>query len=79
MGIMRVTSSTGNPTAVKTIAMVTRPADGIPAAPMAAAVDVKLGKNIRVILCYLQKQDQYIHLSEYLKNAIIKEVMRRIL
>lgn len=45
MGIMRVTSSTGNPTAVKTIAMVTRPADGIPAAPMAAAVDVKLGKK----------------------------------
>ena len=39
---MRETSRVGRPTAVRTIVMVTRPADGIPAAPMAAAVAVKL-------------------------------------
>ena len=42
MARMSLTSSTGSPTADKTIAMVTRPADGTPAAPMAAAVAVKL-------------------------------------
>lgn len=39
---MSLTSSTGRPTAVNTIAMVTSPAEGIPAAPIAAAVAVKL-------------------------------------
>jgi hypothetical protein len=42
IGITSVTSSTGKPTAVNTIAIVTKPAEGIPAAPIAAAVDVKL-------------------------------------
>lgn len=42
MAIISLISSTGSPTAVSTIAMVTRPADGIPAAPIAAAVAVKL-------------------------------------
>jgi len=42
MARMRETSRVGRPTAVRTIVMVTRPADGIPAAPMAAAVAVKL-------------------------------------
>ncbi|WAR23398.1 hypothetical protein MAR_037067 [Mya arenaria] len=42
MEIMSVTSSTGSPTAVSTMDMVTRPADGMPAAPMAAAVAVNL-------------------------------------
>ena len=42
IAMMSLMSSTGNPTAVRTIAMVTRPAEGIPAAPMAAAVAVKL-------------------------------------
>lgn len=42
MARMSLTSSTGSPTADNTIAMVTRPADGTPAAPMAAAVAVKL-------------------------------------
>ena len=36
------TSSVGKPTAVNTMVIVTSPADGIPAAPMAAAVAVKL-------------------------------------
>ena len=39
---MIVMSSVGNPTAVKTITMVIRPACGTPAAPMAAAVAVIL-------------------------------------
>ena len=37
-----VTSLAGSPTAVKTITMVTRPALGIPAAPMLASVAVML-------------------------------------
>lgn len=41
-------SSVGRFTAWRTIIMVTRPADGMPAAPMAAAVAVKLaGKSSR--------------------------------
>lgn len=39
------TSSVGKPTADKTITMVTRPACGTPAAPIAAAVAVILGKE----------------------------------
>ncbi len=39
---MRVMSSVGSPTDVNTITMVTRPACGIPAAPMLAAVAVIL-------------------------------------
>lgn len=42
---MSVISSIGKPTAVSTIVMVTRPACGTPAAPMAAAVDVRLQHN----------------------------------
>lgn len=42
MARMSLTSSTGSPTADNTIAMVTKPADGTPAAPMAAAVAVRL-------------------------------------
>lgn len=42
MARMSLTSSTGSPTADNTIAMVTRPAEGTPAAPMAAAVAVRL-------------------------------------
>jgi hypothetical protein len=42
---MSVISSIGKPTAVSTIVMVTRPACGTPAAPMAAAVDVRLQYN----------------------------------
>ena len=45
--MMSLISSTGSPTAVRTIAMVTRPAEGIPAAPMAAAVEVKLEMYIK--------------------------------
>lgn len=40
--MIRVTSSAGRPTTSSTITMVTRPAWGIPAAPMAAAVAVIL-------------------------------------
>lgn len=40
--MMRVMSSVGSPTEVRTITMVTRPACGIPAAPMLAAVAVML-------------------------------------
>ena len=39
---IKPTSSIGRPTAVSTITMVTRPASGTPAAPMAAAVAVIL-------------------------------------
>lgn len=40
--MMRVMSSVGSPTEVRTITMVTRPAWGMPAAPMLAAVAVML-------------------------------------
>lgn len=40
--MMRVMSSVGSPTEVRTITMVTRPACGIPAAPILAAVAVML-------------------------------------
>lgn len=42
MATISVMSSGGNPTDVSTITMVTRPAWGIPAAPMLAAVAVML-------------------------------------
>lgn len=40
--IIKVMSSVGNPTDVNTIIMVTRPACGMPAAPILAAVAVML-------------------------------------
>lgn len=46
---IRVTSLAGNPTAVKTITMVTSPAFGTPAAPILATVAVILKQEI--ILC----------------------------
>jgi len=46
MARMRETSSVGSPTAVSTMVIVTRPADGMPAAPIAAAVAVKLNYNV---------------------------------
>lgn len=45
MATMSEMSSGGKPTEVKTITMVTRPACGIPAAPMLAAVAVILRKD----------------------------------
>lgn len=64
MATMSEMSSGGKPTEVKTITMVTRPACGIPAAPMLAAVAVMLRKdskwtsvhllpciNLHVLLC----------------------------
>lgn len=42
MATMRVMSSGGRPTEVRTITMVTKPACGIPAAPILAAVAVML-------------------------------------
>ena len=42
MATISVMSAGGNPTEVRTITMVTRPACGIPAAPMLAAVAVML-------------------------------------
>lgn len=44
---IRPMSSVGRFTAWRTIIMVTRPADGIPAAPIAAAVAVKLAVKIK--------------------------------
>lgn len=41
-------SSDGNPTVSSTITMVTRPADGIPAAPIEAAVAVTLQIQKRI-------------------------------
>lgn len=46
--IMRVMSSVGSPTDVNTITMVTRPACGIPAAPMLAAVAVILENMVNI-------------------------------
>lgn len=48
--IIRVMSSVGSPTDVKTMTMVTRPACGIPAAPMLAAVAVMLLQTSRKII-----------------------------
>lgn len=49
MVTMRVMSSGGRPTDVSTITMVTRPAWGIPAAPMLAAVAVILRTETNTI------------------------------
>lgn len=46
--MMSVMSSVGSPTDVNTITMVTRPAWGMPAAPMLAAVAVILEEDIFV-------------------------------
>jgi hypothetical protein len=47
--IIMVTSSAGRPTVSSTMTMVTRPACGIPAAPIEAAVAVTLfSNNIKV-------------------------------
>lgn len=43
--MINVTSSAGNPTVSKTITIVTRPACGIPAAPILAAVAVTLKEH----------------------------------
>jgi len=48
MATMSVMSSGGRPTDVSTITMVTRPAWGIPAAPMLAAVAVILDRTSRL-------------------------------
>lgn len=45
--IMKATSSAGSPTTLRTMTMVTRPAWGIPAAPMLAAVAVMLNNMTR--------------------------------
>lgn len=45
MATIREMSAGGNPTEVRTITMVTRPAWGIPAAPMLAAVAVILKRR----------------------------------
>lgn len=47
--IINETSSAGSPTVSKTITKVTRPACGIPAAPIEAAVAVMLIANMFVI------------------------------
>lgn len=47
--MIRVMSSVGSPTEVSTITMVTRPAWGIPAAPMLAAVAVMLENYTKII------------------------------
>lgn len=49
--MISVTSSAGNPTVSNTITIVTRPACGMPAAPMLAAVAVilKVYQTIKVI------------------------------
>lgn len=44
-------SSAGNPTVSNTITIVTKPADGMPAAPIEAAVAVTLRKKIWFKTC----------------------------
>lgn len=46
---MLITSSAGRPTVSSTITMVTKPACGIPAAPMLAAVAVTLKFNFYIL------------------------------
>ena len=62
IGKTSVISSTGKPTAVNTIAMVTKPAEGIPAAPIAAAVDVKLKEKNKTNTQY-SNRDPFILLG----------------
>jgi hypothetical protein len=52
--MMSVMSSVGRPTDVSTMTMVTRPACGIPAAPILAAVAVMLLKEIPKEKTFLQ-------------------------
>lgn len=53
--IMIVTSSAGKPTVSSTMTIVTRPAWGMPAAPIDAAVAVTL-HNTNVVKLYMQKK-----------------------
>jgi hypothetical protein len=45
-------SSAGRPTACKTRIIVTKPADGIPAAPIDAMVAVMLKYSVKKFACY---------------------------
>ena len=60
---IKVTSSIGNPTAARTITMVTRPACGTPAAPMEAAVAVILLTRVQTFqaLPFLISTGTFIH------------------
>lgn len=54
--IISVTSSAGKPTVSNTITIVTRPACGMPAAPILAAVAVILHiKVIKILISFLMK------------------------
>ena len=55
---IRPMSSVGRFTAWRTIIMVTRPADGIPAAPIAAAVAVKLAGKLLKKTVYIRSIKQ---------------------
>lgn len=65
--MMRVMSSVGKPTEVSTITMVTRPACGIPAAPMLAAVAVMLREQ-REKVGYVYLQRIYRNTSLYMTS-----------
>ena len=67
------TSSVGNPTADNTITMVTKPAWGTPAAPIAAAVAVMLDKdkdlNEVCWLGYMRTMSNWLLRRAYLNHA----------
>lgn len=72
---IRPMSSVGRFTAWRTIIMVTRPADGMPAAPIAAAVAVKLAENYwRLLLLYtlseLDINSDHTGVSQYFLESI---------
>lgn len=62
---IKVTSSIGNPTAARTITMVTRPACGTPAAPIEAAVAVILKAKIERSIVNNQDCIWISELNEY--------------
>lgn len=73
--MMRVMSSVGRPTEVRTITMVTSPACGIPAAPILAAVAVMLREQAEeqsafIFITYKKKQDGNV--------LILKEFAQRL-
>lgn len=58
--MMSVMSSVGSPTDVNTITMVTKPAWGIPAAPMLAAVAVILKSGILIRKNKIETPKQFL-------------------
>ena len=72
---MTSTPSVGSPTAVRTISIVTSPASGTPAAPIAAAVAVTLNTQQKVFETLKCVMDYVKEHHRVLRTTLINQVM----